>query len=46
MNGFHHLDRLPAAVYGFAVGDALGVPYEFRDRDTFHCDRAVSCSAV
>lgn len=39
MTGFHHLDRLPAAVYGFAVGDALGVPYEFRDRDTFHCDR-------
>ena len=35
MTGFHHLDRLPAAVYGFAVGDALGVPYEFRDRDTF-----------
>jgi len=39
MTGFHHLDRLPAAVYGFAVGDALGVPYEFCDRDTFRCDR-------
>ena len=38
MNGFRHLDRLSAAVYGFAVGDALGVPYEFRDRDTFRCD--------
>lgn len=38
MNGFRHLDRLSAAVYGFAVGDALGVPYEFRDRDTFHCE--------
>ena len=38
MNGFQHLDRLPAAVYGFAVGDALGVPYEFRDRDTFRCE--------
>mgnify|MGYP001636523736 CR=1 FL=1 len=37
MTGFHHLDRLPAAAYGFAVGDALGVPYEFRDRDTFRC---------
>lgn len=36
--GFRHLDRLPAAVYGFAVGDALGVPYEFRDRNTFHCE--------
>lgn len=39
LTGFQHLDRLPAAVYGFAVGDALGVPYEFRERDTFHCDR-------
>lgn len=38
MNGLRHLDRLPAAVYVFAVGDALGVPYEFRDRDTFRCD--------
>lgn len=25
------------AVYGFAVGDALGVPYEFRQRGTFNC---------
>lgn len=25
------------AVYGAAVGDALGVPYEFRDRGTFEC---------
>ena len=38
MTGFHHLDRLPAAVYGFAIGDALGVPFEFRQRDTFQCD--------
>ena len=30
-------DRLRTAVYGFAVGDALGVPYEFRQRGTFHC---------
>lgn len=30
--------RLAAAVYGEAVGDAVGVPYEFRHRDTFHCD--------
>lgn len=30
-------DRLEAAVYGEAVGDALGVPYEFRHRDTFTC---------
>ena len=25
------------AVYGAAVGDALGVPYEFRSRGTFEC---------
>lgn len=25
------------AVWGAAVGDALGVPYEFKDRDTFEC---------
>lgn len=25
------------AVYGQAVGDALGVPYEFRARGTFEC---------
>ena len=24
-------------VYGQAVGDALGVPFEFRGRDTFEC---------
>lgn len=30
-------DRLRAAVYGQAVGDALGVPYEFRPRDMFRC---------
>lgn len=24
-------------VYGMAVGDALGVPYEFRPRGTFEC---------
>lgn len=31
-------DRLRTAVYGFAVGDALGVPYEFRQRDSFCCN--------
>lgn len=29
--------NLRAAVYGAAVGDALGVPFEFRARDTFEC---------
>ncbi len=28
---------LRAAVYGAAVGDALGVPYEFRGRESFTC---------
>ena len=30
-------EKLKAAVYGFAIGDALGVPFEFRTRDTFRC---------
>lgn len=29
--------KIKAAVYGFIVGDALGVPYEFKARDTFSC---------
>lgn len=29
--------KLKDAVYGFAVGDALGVPYEFLRRGTFRC---------
>ena len=28
---------LQDAVYGAAIGDALGVPYEFRERDSFEC---------
>lgn len=28
---------LKDCVYGLAVGDALGVPFEFKDRDTFSC---------
>lgn len=31
-------------VYGLAVGDALGVPYEFRRRDTFECTGMVGHS--
>lgn len=30
-------NKLRNAVYGFAVGDALGVPYEFKQRGTFRC---------
>ena len=32
------LQDLYNAVCGFVVGDALGVPYEFKKRDTFVCD--------
>lgn len=31
------LRALQAAIYGEAIGDALGVPYEFKERDTFTC---------
>ena len=31
------MSTLRDAVYGAAVGDALGVPFEFRGRDTFAC---------
>ena len=27
------------AIYGVAIGDALGVPYEFKKRDTFTCTK-------
>lgn len=30
-------ETLRAAMYGLAIGDALGVPYEFKNRDTFEC---------
>lgn len=33
------------AVYGAAVGDALGVPYEFQGRDSFECTGMVSGGA-
>lgn len=26
------------AIYGLAIGDAMGVPYEFRERGTFWCE--------
>lgn len=31
------MDRLKSAIYGLAVGDALGVPFEFNKRGTFIC---------
>lgn len=31
-------EKLRSAVYGLAVGDALGVPYEFKERDSFKCE--------
>lgn len=37
--------RLRDVVYGAAVGDALGVPFEFRDRDTFTCEGMTDGSA-
>lgn len=30
-------NKLKSAIYGLAIGDALGVPFEFRRRDTFLC---------
>ena len=30
-------DRMHSCIYGLAVGDALGVPYEFCARGTFEC---------
>lgn len=30
-------DRMRSCIYGLAVGDALGVPYEFCTRGTFEC---------
>ena len=31
------VDKLRTCLYGMAVGDALGVPYEFRERGSFVC---------
>lgn len=30
-------EALKSAIYGLAIGDALGVPYEFQERGSFHC---------
>lgn len=34
--------RLRSIVYGAAAGDALGVPFEFRARDTFSCTNPIA----
>ena len=31
------VEKLKSVMYGLAVGDALGVSYEFQQRDTFNC---------
>lgn len=34
-------ERLRSAIYGLAVGDALGVPFEFLARGSFYCSNMV-----
>ena len=29
--------KLKDTIYGLAVGDALGVPFEFKERNSFEC---------
>lgn len=31
------MNKLRDAIYGFAIGDALGVPFEFKERGSFKC---------
>ena len=38
---FPYNQKLYHAIFGLAIGDALGVPYEFRQRDTFKCSDMV-----
>ena len=32
------MGKIYDGIMGLAVGDALGVPFEFKERDTFHCN--------
>ena len=34
---FPYNQKLYAAIFGLAIGDALGVPYEFEERGSFEC---------
>ena len=40
------LRLLQSAMYGEAIGDALGVPYEGRARDTFTCITMTGLSLI
>lgn len=37
MVNFNNLNLIEKGVLGLAIGDALGVPYEFKERNTFKC---------
>lgn len=43
-----HYDRdlMRSCIYGLAVGDALGVPYEFCGRNTFECTGMADADCV
>ena len=32
----HLKEQIHSVIYGLAIGDALGVPVEFNERDTYH----------
>lgn len=38
LNRIIHHNKIYDAILGFAVGDALGVPYEFKKRGSFFCN--------
>lgn len=39
-------DRCKGAFYGLIVGDALGAPFEFKERGSFHCDGHFSSGGI